>query len=180
MGVFIKAESYSFWGQLDAAFAGLPKQLETWNHCRDDLHGLPIDICQNHNLRNCRKKVCLNWSTSASEGLSSVASKSFRRPQSEALFFHNRYKAQLLEYDCWAWRLSLLKFWGAGVVVRPVSGQKEFDVRLGRKSVEALLLPFLSRTTESYHFAHALSRPIKQYCVPRVYRYLSRFLSRSH
>ena len=109
---------------MDAAFAGLPDQLETWNHHRDALHRLQINICQYRNLRTCRKKVCLKRSTSARKGLRGVDSKCFRRFRTEALFFYNMYKGQLLDYDFWARGLSLLRIWGPEVVVWPIGGQK--------------------------------------------------------
>ena len=117
----------SVYAQLETAFAGLLEQLESRNHHRDALHRKPIDICQDHNLWNCRKKVCLKWSTSAANGLGCVASKTIRRPRSEPLFFHNMYKCQLLDYDCWVWGLSLANFLWPGVVVWPTCGKKEFD-----------------------------------------------------
>ena len=74
---------------MDTTFAGLPSLLETWNHIRGALNRVPIDICQNHNLRYCRKKVCLKWSSSAQKGVRSVASNTFptfRRPKVKNFF----------------------------------------------------------------------------------------------
>ena len=153
---------------MDVAFAGLPKQLETQNHRRAALDRLPIDICENHNFRKGRKKVCLNWSTSAPKGVRDVASKTIRRPQSEPLFFYTMYNCQLLDYDCWVWGVSLLKISGPRVVLRPVRGQKDYEVMKRNAlpqakwtAVHALWLPFRSRTTASYHISRVLSRPIK-------------------
>ena len=124
MAFWVQSKSLSFYCQLGTAFAGLPEQLETWNHRRGPLYRLPINICQYRNLRTCRKKVCLQRSTSAPKGLRGVDSKSFRRLRNEALFFYNMYKDQLLDYDCWARGLSLLRIWGPGVVVWPIGGEK--------------------------------------------------------
>ena len=86
----------------------------------------------------------------------------------KAFFFYSMYKCQLLDYDCWVGGLSLVKFWGPGVVVRPICGQKEFGptrsklhmVGFGHEA-ESLLLLFLSCNTESYHISRVLTRPVK-------------------
>ena len=43
--------------QMDTPFAGLPIHLETRNHDSDALHGVLIDISQNHDVRNRKKRV---------------------------------------------------------------------------------------------------------------------------